>query len=204
MFIKLTRLDGKPIWFNRNYIVTVEPRKEQGSLVVPLGDGLDYEVVETAERIVRLLGGGTVVAAELSPEVPGPTVTDEETELQDKKTAARKDAGRTAKKTAKGKSVAAADAENAAKPAIGKKTAAKPSAKKSVKLPPIPLSEEQLVRLRRMSPGSLKKLVNTLTSQFGVSKPEKTVDALLSRKIISVSSQGHVDWTSGISSAGKP
>lgn len=204
MFIKLTRLDGKPIWFNRNYIVTVEPRKESGSLVVPLGDGLDYEVVETAERIVKLLGGGTVVAAELSPEVPGPTVTDEETELQGKKTAARKDAGRTAKKTAKGKSVAAADAENAVKPAIGKKTAAKPSAKKSVKLPPIPLSEEQIVRLRRMSPGSLKKLVNTLTSQFGVSKPEKTVDALLSLKIISVSSQGHVDWTSGISSADKP
>ena len=110
MFIKLTRLDGKPIWFNRNYIVTVEPRKESGSLVVPLGDGLDYEVVETAERIVKLLGGGTVVAAELSPEVPGPTVTDEETELQGKKTAARKDAGRTAKKTAKGKSVAVADA----------------------------------------------------------------------------------------------
>ena len=57
MFIKLTRIDGQDVWFNSQYVVTVEPRKGSGALVVPLGDGIDYEVRESPEMIVAALGG---------------------------------------------------------------------------------------------------------------------------------------------------
>lgn len=56
MFIKLTRLDNSPIWLNAAFIVTVEPRKGGGAIVVPIGDGLDYEVRETAEAVLGMLG----------------------------------------------------------------------------------------------------------------------------------------------------
>lgn len=56
MFIKLTRLDNSPIWLNAAFIVTVEPRKGGGTIVVPIGDGLDYEVRETAEAVLGMLG----------------------------------------------------------------------------------------------------------------------------------------------------
>ncbi|MCR5414384.1 MAG: flagellar FlbD family protein [Kiritimatiellae bacterium] len=55
MFIKLTRLDNAPIWFNASLIVTVEPRKGGGTTVVPVGDGLDYDVREKAEDVIKLL-----------------------------------------------------------------------------------------------------------------------------------------------------
>ena len=45
-FVRLTRLDGSPIWLNASFVVTVEPRKGGGSVVVPIGDGLDYDVKE--------------------------------------------------------------------------------------------------------------------------------------------------------------
>ena len=60
MFIKLTRIDGQDVWFNSQYVVTVEPRKGSGALVVPLGDGIDYEVRESPEMIVAALGGDLV------------------------------------------------------------------------------------------------------------------------------------------------
>lgn len=63
MFIKLTRLDNSPIWLNAAFIVTVEPRKGGGTIVVPIGDGLDYEVRETAEAVLGMLG-----------DAPAPTV----------------------------------------------------------------------------------------------------------------------------------
>lgn len=210
MFIRLTQLDGKSIWFNSAYIVTVEPRKGSGALVVPLGDGLDYDVIESPAQIVEALGGSISPVPEpkrrsdgekavssadgqleepafsvilSSPAVAVPRDGDETVAVP-----ARKTRGRTAKKSAK-----ESDGAAAKKPA--KKTA-KASAKsaKKVKLPPIPLTEEQLMRLQKMSPGSMKKLVNTLMSQFGVAETENTVDALRAREIISVTDQGHVEW----------
>ena len=56
MFIKLTKLDGTPIWINAVYVVTVEPRKGGGSVVVPVGDGLDYDVRESPEKVLAILG----------------------------------------------------------------------------------------------------------------------------------------------------
>ena len=59
MFIKLTRTDGRPIWINPEFIVTVEGRKDGGSIVVPAGDGLDYDVKESPDAVMRLCGGET-------------------------------------------------------------------------------------------------------------------------------------------------
>ena len=55
MYIKLTRKDGFPIWLNASFVVTIEPAKNGGAIVVPIGDGLDYEVRETPEAVLALL-----------------------------------------------------------------------------------------------------------------------------------------------------
>jgi len=56
MFIKLTKFDNRPVWLNASFIVTVEPRRDgAGAVVVPIGDGLDYDVRETPEQVLRML-----------------------------------------------------------------------------------------------------------------------------------------------------
>ena len=55
MFIQLTRTDGLPIWINAAFVVTVEPLRNGGAIVVPIGDGLDYEVRESPETVLALL-----------------------------------------------------------------------------------------------------------------------------------------------------
>ena len=63
MYIKLTRMDGAPIWLNAAFVVTIEPhRRSGGSLVVPIGDGLDYEVKESPETVLAMLDGAPVPA----------------------------------------------------------------------------------------------------------------------------------------------
>ena len=58
MYIKLTRFDNRPVWLNAAFIVTVEPRRDgSGSVVVPIGDGLDYDVRESPEEVLRMLDG---------------------------------------------------------------------------------------------------------------------------------------------------
>lgn len=55
MFVRLTRKDGTPIWLNANLIVTVEAVRNGGAIVVPVGDGLDYEVRESVEKIIPMV-----------------------------------------------------------------------------------------------------------------------------------------------------
>ena len=69
MFIKLIRTDGRPIWINPEFIVTVENRKDGGAIVVPAGDGLDYDVKESSEMVMRLCGGDPPAEAP-APEPP--------------------------------------------------------------------------------------------------------------------------------------
>jgi uncharacterized protein YlzI (FlbEa/FlbD family) len=57
MYIKLTRMNGQPIWLNASFVVTVEPTRIGGAIVVPIGDGLDYEVRESPETVLALLAG---------------------------------------------------------------------------------------------------------------------------------------------------
>ena len=229
MFIRLTQLNGKPIWFNQNYIVTVEPSKGKGALVVPLGDGLDYEVLESPGSIIEALGGflapsSQVVSHKPPPKAAAEPVADEPPEEPDflidgglivpvpppsqspakaekkpevpqetskKKPAASK---RSAKTAAASEKPAKATSEKKPRKTVKKSVSTKsPRAKK--KAPPaIPLTEEQLVRLQKMSPGSMRKLVNTLMSQFAIAETAPVVDALIAREMISVTDQGHIDW----------
>lgn len=55
MFIKLTKKDGSPVWLNASFIVTVESVRGGGSIVVPVGDGLDYEVSESVETVLPMI-----------------------------------------------------------------------------------------------------------------------------------------------------
>ena len=58
MYIKLTRFDNRPVWINAAFVVTVEPRRDgSGAVVVPIGDGLDYDVRESPEEVLRMLEG---------------------------------------------------------------------------------------------------------------------------------------------------
>ena len=78
MYIKLTRMNGRPIWLNASFVVTVEPTPIGGAIVVPIGDGLDYEVRESPETVLALLAGTpapAVVPVTTTTVVPAPVTT---------------------------------------------------------------------------------------------------------------------------------
>ena len=246
MFIKLTRIDGQDVWFNSQYVVTVEPRKGSGALVVPLGDGIDYEVRESPEMIVAALGGdlapgkvkrppsvapvGTkppsvapankgdkpsAAVPEAAPELPDFRINSAATpvpfELRNVPEAAEAAAvpPPPAKKTVRRKrttaKMAAADelpsaakkkevpVEAPAEEAPKKKTVRKAATRKP-KLPPLPLTDEQLVRLQKMAPGNAKRLANTLKAQFALEEAEPVIAALQAHGVITVNEQGRISW----------
>ena len=187
MYIKLTRFDNRPVWLNAAFVVTVEPRKDgSGAVVVPIGDGLDYDVRESPEEVLRMLEGSpapqvvpvpvsdclTKTPADVSPEPerkpPVEAAKDEE------KPAAP--AEKPAKKVARAK-----------KPAAVKK--AKPAKK-----PVLELSDEEVTRLGKLAPKSIAKLKNTLSTQFRVADVSETVAALESKGVIKLDGN-HVSWT---------
>ncbi|MBR4653209.1 MAG: hypothetical protein IKO72_07595 [Kiritimatiellae bacterium] len=208
MFVKLTQLNGKPIWINQEFIVTVEPGRSRGSIVVPLGDDLDYEVGESPDAVVEALGGTVVPsapasrsAASAAPSAPvAPPAEQPDFRIESglivkpdakaESTAAKPDPApkKTTRKTAK---TAAAEKKPAAK---AKAAPRKAASRKKAAPPPVPLDESQLARLQKMSPGTMRKLVNTLISQFAVTEASVVIDALVANGLISVTDQGHVDW----------
>jgi uncharacterized protein YlzI (FlbEa/FlbD family) len=207
MFIKLTRTDGRPIWINPEFIVTVEGRKDGGSIVVPGGDGLDYDVRESPQAVMDLCGG-KVVVAEIPPlpaqpaDPPPQEKAAEEVKVSEAPTKKR---GRKASKAAAAPEPApvpetppaaeppavAAEAEPAT-PAE-EKPAAKPRKRTSRKKPAIDLTDEQMVRLRKMAPGSRQKLLNTLV-HLKVPNAEATAVALIANKVLEILPDNHVNW----------
>lgn len=245
MFIKLTRIDGQDVWFNSQYVVTVEPRKGSGALVVPLGDGIDYEVRESPEMIVAALGGDlapgkvkrpppaapietkppsvapadklgqpSAAVSEAAPELPDFRINSAATpvpfELRNvpeaaeaaavppppaKKTVRRKHT--TAKTATADESPSAAKKEAPAEaPAeeVPKKKTVRKAATRKPKLPPLPLTDEQLVRLQKMAPGNAKRLANTLKAQFALEEAEPIIAALQAHGVITVNEQGRISW----------
>ena len=199
MFIKLTKLDGTPIWINAVYVVTVEPRKGGGSVVVPVGDGLDYDVRESPEKVLAILGdmpappmvpipssdaltktpaaggiespvgmAGTLVA----PETGAATEAVTRTEPADGSAAAEEKPRKRARKTTAAK---------------------KPRAPRKAKKPALSIPEAQVERLRKMAPGSVKKLRNTLQTQFKVEDAEGAVAALEENGVLKLD-RDHVIW----------
>ena len=248
MFIKLTKLDNSPVWLNASFIVTVEPRKGGGSIVVPIGDGLDYDVRERCEDVLAKLEGApipkvvpipvsdclTKTPADVSPE-PEPrreieraerfekkAVVVEEKNVADSQVAEApkpaepdKTSESEADKSAEGEAGKPADAGVApeAEP-NAKKTARKTRAKAKTakepkpttvkktrttraKKPTLDLSEEEVIRLRKMAPGSVNKLKNTLYTQFHVEDPSKTMLALEAHGILSLD-RDHIVWAAPV------
>ena len=265
MFLKFTRLDGSPIWINATFVVTVEPRRGGGSIVVPIGDGLDYDVREAPEHVLAMLQPAgpaasgeppspEAVAAELArpaavvepvapvPEplvaVPPPkalpekfedvvsqslsapqahevdtkpavTITVSPEPAPAKKTRAKRKtkaeaAGEGAeekpKKTTRAKRKTKAEGDDAApedgEPAAAPEPIAAPApAPAPVQaMPPAEgLDEAQVERLRRMAPGSVKKLQNTLVSQFRVADPQAVVRTLVETGVLRLENN-HVVW----------
>jgi len=222
MYVKFTRLDGSAIWINAAFVVTVEPRKLGGSVVVPIGDGLDYDVRETPEQVLKMLEGAPEVTVVPVPPPKGlaPTPADVSPEPEEKpmpepapaaaehKTArgrsrakaapadgetkpARKPRSRAAKKVAES---AAMEPAPAAEPPPAPASPAEPAASTAPAVAPgVVFGDEQVERLRRMAPRSLKKLSNTLVSQFRIKDPEYVIRELAARGVLFVE-QDHVNW----------
>ena len=199
MFIKLTRLDNSPIWLNAAFVVTVEPRKGGGSVVVPVGDGLDYDVREAPEAVLALLGDAPAPAILPIPTsdalTPTPEDVSPETDAQ-LVSEARQSAEKAEPDAAK--PVPAEAPADEAKPAKRtRKTATTATAKKPratrKKKPALPLPPEDVERLSRMRPKSLKKLQNTLQSQFKVEDVASAIEALAANGVFTLE-QERVLW----------
>lgn len=194
MYIKLMRFDGMPIWINAAFVVTVEPRRQGGSIVVPIGDGLDYEVRESPETVLSLLEGAP--AANVVP-VPVPkalTPTPDDVsgeqapvlaEEADEPEAAP--VAKPHKRQPKGKKKEIPDDVFAGVTSAPKKRAVRSKTKKAE------LTDEQVGRLVKMAPGSKKKLLNTLATQFKVEAPEDAIDSLVKKGVLALD-QNRVNW----------
>ena len=187
-FVRLTRLDGSPIWLNASFVVTVEPRKGGGSVVVPIGDGLDYDVRETPEAVLSYLDG-----APMPEVVPVPTsdaltptpddVSPEGGQDEAKKAEAEdeKPAKKPVRKTAKRKSAAAAKEE------VPSYVVPTPAASAGE------LLDEEVARLRKMAPRTVNKLQNTIMTQFKSVNAEAALAALATRGVITIDGT-RVNW----------
>ena len=196
MYTKLTRFDNRPVWLNAAFVVTVEPRRDgSGAVVVPIGDGLDYDVRESPEEVLRMLEGCpapqvvpvpvsdclTKTPADVSPE---PERKPPEPERQEKEIAKPIE-----------EKPGEPEAKPVKKPARAKKPAAAKKAKPAKK-PVLELSDDEVTRLGKLAPKSIAKLKNTLSTQFRVADVSETVAALESKGVIKLDGN-HVSWTAG-------
>ena len=196
MYIKLTRFDNRPVWLNAVFIVTVEPRRDGvGSVVVPIGDGLDYDVRESTEEVLRLLEGSpepkvvpvpvsdclTKTPADVSPEPERPDPVPELTQ-QPKPVVEKAPEEPVAK-----------SAEKSLKKSVRTRKTAAPKKAKPEKKPVLELSDEEVARLGKMAPKSIAKLKNTLATQFRVEDISGAVAALEAKGILELDGN-HVTW----------
>ena len=192
-FVRLTKLDGSPIWLNASFVVTVEPRKGGGSVVVPIGDGLDYDVRETPEVVLAYLDGAPVPEVVPVPTsdalTPTPDDVSSEGGAADDAKKGDADGAKPAKKpvrrTAKRKSAEADKTEKAGEaPAFVQPDPASTAAD---------LLDDEVARLRKMAPRTVKKLQNTLMTQFKSVNAEAAVASLVARGVVAVDGT-RVNW----------
>lgn len=206
MFIKLTKLDNRPVWLNASFIVTVEPRREgSGAIVVPIGDGLDYDVRESPEEVLRKLEGAPTPAVvpvpvsdcltktppdvspdaqPASPETP-PVAVQPEVKVEDLSEVKVEEKGtKTRKRATRGKLAR-----------VTAKKAKEPESRPEVPPAALELSSEEVTRLKKLAPKSLAKLKNTLATQFQIADVGATVAALTAKGELTLEGN-HVNWKS--------
>lgn len=212
MFVKFTKLDGSFIWLNASYIVTVEPRKGGGSVVVPIGDGLDYDVREAPEKVLAMIEGAPSPAVipvpvsdclaptpeDVSPEPETPKANvdtgsqEEVSPRQDVMVDAAKATVETEKPAMKPvKRGSRSRTKTGDEGVVAKKTVRSRSKAKK----PVVLDAEQMERLRKLAPGSVRKLINTIKTQFPTVDAEASVKALEVGGVIVLDNE-HVVWKS--------
>ena len=201
MYIKLTKLDGRSVWLNASFIVTIEPRRDgNGAVVVPIGDGLDYDVKESPETVLKMLEGApvpTVVPVPVS-DCLTKTPVDVSPEPEEKRPEARppepakkqadeppaaKEAvaeKKPRKRTTRAKAKTAKDETKTEpeKPSAAEATNPEPPKPEPPKPTVFELSPDQVARLAKLAPKSIAKLKNTLATQFHVADIGGTVLAL--------------------------
>ena len=206
-----------PIWLNASFIVTVEPARSGGSIVVPIGDGLDYDVKEPPETVLALLNDAppakvvpvpppkalTPMPDDLSPDIGLPADDDGETkpdappEAEEVKPAAKKRTRRT-RSTAKKDEKAGAAEEPQPPPAAGtaEKTAAPAPASANR---PLPADFDRIVAdLKARKCRTAKRMRNAIKGFFGKTDEaeiDAILEAMLNRGYILIGADGHVDWT---------
>ncbi len=186
MFVKFIRKDGTPIWIKAASIVTVEPAHTGGSILVPMGDGLDYEVVETPEMALAMIAGEPLPKSASSVEA-------KKTKRSTRKTKASTEAVQEEPASAE-KDEKAKKATRTRKKVVTEEPESEPESEPE----PVPIffAADQIDRLRKMAPGSVKKLANTLVKQFKVEDPDVVVKHLEVTGVIAVVEHGHVKWLS--------
>ena len=216
MFIRLTKRDGTPIWLNSNFVVTVEPVRNGGAIVVPVGDGLDYDVRESVESIISMLGDPSVPAVTPVPVTDALPVSEAEPAAQTIDPPVFENVDVPSVSEAQAAAAVAAAIQLAPKPAAEEKPAKRtrkakarpapagmpategerkmPKRRSSARKPAIALTGEQMDRLHQMAPRSVKRLANALKSHFAVENPDETVRALVENDIILVDEQNHITW----------
>ena len=223
MFIKLTRLNGAPIWINGAYVVTVEKGRQVGAVVVPIGDGLDYDVKETPEQILAMIDGkvekvvpvpasdaltlGETGAAVLEAAAAKEAEAAKAEPVKSAAVEAKVEVGEPVKSAAEiaeesaAVAVEAVKAVETAKTAKKRSTVAKRAVKSSTKAktsrakkPVLDLDEKQIERLIKQKPGTKKRLINTLESQFKTASSEATVAALIAHGVVKMDENEKIDW----------
>ena len=162
-FVRLTRLDGSPIWLNASFVVTIEPRKGGGATVVPIGDGLDYDVREAPEAVLAYLDGAPVPEVVPVPTSDALTPTPEDVSPED---------------------APAAEEPPAAPPHASSVARARPGRDLRAQPTVADLLDGEVARLRKMAPRTVKKLHNTIMTQFKSVNAEAAITTLVTRGII--------------------
>ena len=207
MFIQLTRTDGAPVWLNSSFVVTIEPTRSGGSIVVPIGDGLDYEVRESPEAVLEMLEGTPQVKVvpvpppkaltpkpdDVSPDVnphDEAPVADEKSEQEPPKRT-RKTKLAPKKKTAEESPKTEVDA-----PAKKKRTSV---AKKPAERSELPQDFLKIVDdLKARKCRTVKRMRNAIKSFYGKTDSveiDRIVEEMMNGGYIVVEADGHVNWT---------
>ena len=207
MFIQLTRTDGSPVWLNASFVVTVEPSRGGGSIVVPIGDGLDYEVKEPPEAVLAVLDGAP--PAKVVPVPPPKTLTPRPDDVSpdvnpadcDKivkpgsEPAAPKKARKTKSSTVKKDVVAEPEKAEEAKPSTKRKRSV---AKKQPEKTALPDDFQKIVDgLKARKCRTVKRLRNAMKSFHGktdLEEMDRIIEEMMNIGIILVEPDGHVKW----------
>lgn len=199
MFIRLTRTDGLPIWLNASFIVTVEPARSGGSIVVPIGDGLDYDVKEAPETVLALLDKAPPAKVVPVPPPKSLTHTPDDVSPEVWASPGESSVGKPEEPTEEAE-------QTPSKRGRGRrsKTAVKKTEKKAEQVPEAaemttPADFDKIVAdLKARKCRTARRMRNAIKSFFGKTDEaeiDRIIEAMINKGFLLIGADGHVDWT---------